>query len=272
MDDSLHEPKPNTESMSKTRPQRTFAADFSSDELRDSSGELRGGQADPCPSSSSPVLHGPQLFYPSRYEKNYSYPLLIWLSAERITMQTLAQKVASVSTQNFVAVGTVATAKTVGALPNDSQAVHNLIDDAVYFAQKRANIHANRIFVVSDNLSVDSLLEYALSSNISLAGLISINGQMSERCLSLSGSNRIAELELLLLSDDLIALHSEQAEIVREHLTDLGMPLFVREYLASDRSRFHMHQDINRWVMEKVTGESLLRNSLAVDIWAAQLN
>src|SRR5436309_16040458 len=92
------------------------------------------------------------LLAPLRYERNYSYPLLVWLHDDGGSERELTRIMLLVSLRNYVSLAVRGTSTSGGRYewPETADAIlaaEARIAEAVEMARQRFNVHANRIFL-----------------------------------------------------------------------------------------------------------------------------
>lgn len=205
------------------------------------------------------------LFAPLHYERNYAYPLLVWLHGERGSERELRRVMPHVSVRNYVAV-----APRGNTMPGGSAGAYTWLqsasavaeaDDRVRHgmaaAKRRFNVHPSRTFIAGYGAGGTMALRLALQSPESYAGAISIGGGMPSGNCPLKSINAARRLPLMLSScseseqyaqsqvaDDLRLLHSA------------GFALDIRQYPGEHDLTTCMLADIDRWVMERVCSPS----------------
>src|SRR3954468_22381813 len=92
------------------------------------------------------------LLAPVHYERNYSYPLLVWLHDDGGSERELKRIMPLVSLRNYVSLAVRGTSTSGGGYewPETADAIlaaEARIAEAVEMARQRFNVHANRIFL-----------------------------------------------------------------------------------------------------------------------------
>jgi phospholipase/carboxylesterase len=157
--------------------------------------QSQAGKAEPDASSKSSTLFSfdkhstvsdqeTSLFAPLNYEKNYAYPLVVWLHANGQKSAQLQTVMPEISMRNYVGVAPQAP---VGNFEcgyfweQDYDAVHaadELIHDAVERACSRFNVAPNRIFLAGLGGGGTMALRIAMQYPEKFAGVMSLNGPL----------------------------------------------------------------------------------------------
>jgi phospholipase/carboxylesterase len=207
------------------------------------------------------------IFAPVHYEPNYAYPLVIWLHGPGDDEHQLKRIMPLVSLRNYVGVairGTTPYATASGkpgfawaqSQPHTALAEQRVLE-AIHSAQGRMNISTRRIFVAGFDCGGTMALRLALAHPHRFAGVLSLGGEFPVGGAPLA---RLAEARRLpvflacgrdsqrypsaIVCDNLKLLHSA------------GMDLTLREYPGGHEISPRMLSDMDRWMMDLVTGSS----------------
>jgi len=204
------------------------------------------------------------LFGPLHYEPNYAYPLLIWLHGSRDDERQVQQIMPLISLRNYVAVGPRGTCRSHDDLPafhwgaslpaivNAEQAVF----DCLSVASQRFHVNPAKVFVAGYGSGGTMALRVALRNPELFAGAASLGGRFPRGNMPLVAWSRLPGLKLLVgygrdsqaysvdqLCEDLHLFHAARLAVA------------VRQYPQGDELRSNMLEDLNRWMMEIVTGQ-----------------
>lgn len=187
------------------------------------------------------------LFCPLHYEPNYAYPLLVWIDSTDGAGQSIQHALPQVSMRNYVGAAAVGDRN---RLPTSVQ-----IFDAVHRAREQYNIHAGRIFVAGIGDGGGLALRIALENPHLFAAAASLGGPLPEYENRLANLKSARELPMLICQGrDSIRYSDDQT---CEHLRlfhAAGMHVTLRQYPCGDEFHPPMLIDLNRWLMERVTG------------------
>ena len=207
-----------------------------------------------------------RLLGPVGYEKNYAYPLVIWLHGPGDDERQVVNIMRHVSLQNYVSVAprgprveasgcTYTWSQDDFSVSRARQHVH----ECVAIASERYHLHHDRIFIAGLQTGGTMALRLALAEPECFAGAISIGGAFPLGCNALLRYQAAQSLPLLTMR----GLESEtytESDFCEElrifHAAHLRV--HCRHYLAGDELTVPMLKDMNSWLMEFVTGDSIL--------------
>jgi phospholipase/carboxylesterase len=228
------------------------------------------------PSRQLPLLdHGSQhykLLAPMHYEPNYAYPLVVWLHGPGDDEGQLKRIMPHVSLRNYVSVAprgveheetgcTYNWSQQLRTVDAAAQAVHDCVDRA----KNRFNINAERVFLAGLQSGGTMALRLALAEPGRFAGAISLGGPFPTRCGALGRLYGARELPMLILRGMESAEYSEEQmceEIRLFHSACLNV--HYRVYRCGDEVMTDQLRDIDAWLMERVTGSSILQEQDSV--------
>jgi phospholipase/carboxylesterase len=202
-------------------------------------------------------------FTPIHYERNYAYPLLVWLHGHASNEHELRQVMPKVSLRNYVAVapqGPWVDPRRRGRhgwrqASDMIEDAESRIADCVASAKHRFNIHPNRIFLAGYGSGGTMAVRVAWNDPARFAGVASLNGPLPTQQSPLRRVNELRQLPCLLamsrnnsdypparVCDDLRLLHAA------------GCTVALRQYPGTDGLAEWMLADLDRWMMELVCG------------------
>lgn len=206
------------------------------------------------------------LFTPLHYERNYAYPLIVWLHGPHDTEHQLHRVMPLLSMRNYAAAGPRATCMFGDDTPgfywgtNDASfhAAEERVFDCVAAAQARMNIAPQRIFIAGYQCGGSMALRIALNHPEFFAGALSLGGPFPLGRQPLANLSRIRRLPLFLTHG------RESADYPVDRVCDelrlfhsAGMNVTLRQYPGEDELTTKMLHDVDVWVMERVTGQSM---------------
>jgi len=221
--------------------------------------------------AESPV----SVFSPMHYERNYAYPLIIWLHGPHDDERQLRQIMPLVSLRNYVAVaprGTIdfsaevtATADAkIAELPKvgygwSQHPDHLLLAETRVFAALKAahrkfNVAPARVFLAGFACGGTMALRMALDHPDVFAGAASFAGVFPEGNRPLARIDEARKLKLLLATGR--DGTDYPPELVCQHLRlfhTAGMSVSLRQYPCGDDLTTTMLSDMDRWIMEQIT-------------------
>jgi phospholipase/carboxylesterase len=209
--------------------------------------------------SSEPVSY----FAPEGYEANYAYPLLVWLHHAGGDQRQLARVMPFVSTRNYVGLGVrgpVAAEHNGYLWPQTTEgiaAAGEQIADAIAKARERFNIHSGRIFLAGYQSGGTMAYRIALRNPERFAGAISFGGPFPEGHMPLVKLAQVRKFPLLLAhcrDSQSYPIDCVCQELALFHAA--AMYVTLRQYPCDDELTTQMLSDLDRWLMQQVTGES----------------
>lgn len=207
------------------------------------------------------TLHS-SLFIPLHYEQNYAYPLLVYLHDCGQSEGRINGVMPQISCRNYAAVSVRSPGIRAADdcwLQNDdtiSQS-HAGIELAISKAMGRLNINREKIFLVGEGNGGTMALRLAMQFPENVAGVASINGS-----LPVNGNpfRRLACARQIPIfwSHYRQSIEFPESELC-EGLTLLhtaGFNLTLRQYPGTDCGSGQVYSDLDKWIMEQVTGMS----------------
>lgn len=237
------------------------ATGFGSDLNGKSSAKLPRFEAAPSKDSFTPPSPlAFRFFIPQGYEKNYTYPLIVYLHDRSQNEGRIDRVMPVISTKNYLGVSVAAPISQVeedtwGQDESTIQAARFGVLEAIESAKKRFPIHHKKVFLIGCGSGGTMAFRIANSDPEKFAGIASINGSfpINHRPLSkvktarnldvfwahFRGSDRFTEQELC---SKMSLLHTA------------GFDLTVRQYPLGDCQEVcpTVFRDVNRWAMDLV--------------------
>lgn len=207
-------------------------------------------------------------FAPEGYESNYAYPLLVWLHHAGGDQRQLARVMPLVSTRNYVGLGVrgpVAAEQRGFLWPQTAEgiaAADAQIAEAIARARQRFNIHAGRIFLAGYQSGGTMAYRIALRNPDRFAGAVSFGGPFPEGHMPLLKLAQVRKFPLLLAhcrDSQAYPIDRVCQEIALFHAA--AMSVTLRQYPCDDEITTQMLSDLDRWLMEQVTGEAVAEES-----------
>jgi phospholipase/carboxylesterase len=205
------------------------------------------------------------IFSPLHYEKNYAYPLIIWLHGAGVDERQLLRIMPLVSMRNYVAIAPRAPwgdgtqdGFRWRTQQRDTSLAAQLALDCVDVAASRYHIDRQRVFLAGYQSGGEMALRIAMRHPHRVAGAISIGGAFPRDGSPLSSLAAIRKLPLLIAAGQ----DSEHYPVERLcqdlrlfHAASLWVT--IRQYSCGDEIHQRMLSDMNVWIMEQVTGQRL---------------
>lgn len=199
------------------------------------------------------------MFIPLHYERNYAYPLVVWLHDQGGDECRLPSLMPSLSLRNYVAVaprgvdvcseGGFGWAQKPLSIEWTDAAIETAIDDA----RRQLHIAAHRIFLAGEGSGGTMAMRIAFQRPDWFAGVLSINGPLPRGAAPLSRLNACRRVPVFWtharrderfpesdLSEQLRLLHFG------------GFNVTLRQYPARHGAA-EILPDANRWMMDLVT-------------------
>jgi phospholipase/carboxylesterase len=201
------------------------------------------------------------IFTPKHYERNYAYPLIVWLHGPDDDERQVTRVMPHVSDRNYVAVGPRATvaaqAPAVGYLWEQSVAeiehAQRRVAGAIAAVRRWLNIASRRIFLAGYGAGGTMALRLALSRPEAFAGVLSFGGPFPQSLRPLANYASARRLKIFLASGR-EARDYPQDQVCRDlrlfHAA--GMTVCLRSYPGGDDLTTCMLADMDRWIMEQV--------------------
>lgn len=209
--------------------------------------------------NSQPASGHFSLFVPMHYEKNYAYPLVVWLHSDGQDSDQVQKVMLEMSMRNYVGVSPRAPqgSHSVGyfwdqdfdTIEESHEAVMNAIDTAAV----RFNIATNRIFLAGMGSGGTMAFRIAFERPEIFAGVMSINGPVPERT-PLRDWSRCRELPVFWAHGrQSTAFNQDQLCEQLRLLHVAGFSVTLRQYPHSDLLCQNTMSDMNRWAMEMIS-------------------
>jgi len=205
------------------------------------------------------------LFGPVHYEPNYAYPLVIWLHGDGLSERQLVKIMPLVSLRNYVAVAPrgpfrLPQPETRQAFmwserPSDLAAAEHCVFEALDEAADGYHIAEHRVFLAGAGAGGTTALRLALMHADRFAGAASLGGSFPTGQTPLARLAEARNLPIFLAHgrDDLTLDGDELGEQLRLFHA-AGMNVTLRQYPGDSTLAPQMLSDMNRWLMEIVTG------------------
>lgn len=199
------------------------------------------------------------LFIPLHYEKNYAYPLIIWLHDDAGRADQVQQVLPATSLRNYVGIGVQS------PQGNDSSGfrwdqdwktidlAQHSIEAAIDQASVRCNINPSRIFRGGRGTGGTMALRLALARPELFAGVMSIDGPLPNDQTPLREWTRCRTLPIY-WAHDRTSTHFSLQQLCRQlrlfHIA--GFSVTLRQYPLAEMLDKDALSDMNHWMMEMI--------------------
>ena len=211
--------------------------------------------------TSSVAGHLNHLQVPLHYERDYSYPLVVWLSQNAKKRQELTEFAKSLSLRNYVITAPFLTSALIRGAhsPAASTELATAINCSIQHAMQKMRIHPQRIFVVAEQdflpatLNSMPLIHYRISG---IASLLRSSQLPNPPCSSLSGLHPIPPLFFCI--SELGSHLKDEIEQPWRLFHSLGYKVRFKTIAPGRGFQHSALRNIDRWIMEAVTGQPAL--------------
>jgi phospholipase/carboxylesterase len=202
------------------------------------------------------------LFLPMHYEPNYGYPLLVWLHGPGDDERQLQRVMPLISLRNYVAVGPRGVSAVKGRRGVDWRQQSHDIDMAeasvfhcIETVTERYNVAPHRIFLAGFSTGGTMAFRLGLRHPDRFAGVLSLGGAFPSGQMPLARLQLARQLPLFIAQgrdDESYSVDRSCDELRLFH--SAGLSVTVRQYPCGEELTTHMLSDMDRWIMELVTG------------------
>jgi phospholipase/carboxylesterase len=203
------------------------------------------------------------LFAPLHYERNYAYPLLVWLHGPGTDERHLMRIMPVVSMRNYVAVAprgvpilcedgtqTWGWSQSPEKLQQAEQQILDCIDDA----QRRFHISPSRLFLAGFGCGGTMAFRMAMSFPARFAGVLSIGGSfpLGQSPLRQWSEARRLAVFLAVGRDSLEYPPAKACDDLRLFHA-AGLSVTLRQYPIGQELSPQILRDVDRWIIEQIT-------------------
>ena len=213
--------------------------------------------------------HPATVFGPVHYERNYAYPLIVWLHGAGQNERQLVKIMPLVSLRNYVAVAPRGTRRLEGAGEStlqrnaftwprhdgDFDAAEHCVFDLIEEARRQYHVARRRIFLAGSDVGGTMALRIALAHPDLFAGVLSLGGVFPSGRAPLARLVEARRLPIFLAHGRDDADFSDEAVGTQLKLFHAaGLQVSLRQYPGGSSLAPRMLSDMDRWVMDIVTG------------------
>lgn len=194
-------------------------------------------------------------FVPMHYEKNYAYPLVVWLHSDDRDASEVHEIMPRISMRNYVAVATEIESNSQ-SWPQDDASItstHDAVIAALDQAKVRFNINSQRIFLAGFGSGATMAFRVALERPELFAGVLAMNGPLPTVGTPLCQWDRSRKLPVFWAHCRKSTQFTQQKLCEQLRLLHIaGFSLTLRQYPGGDEISDALLGDVNRWIMESV--------------------
>jgi phospholipase/carboxylesterase len=209
--------------------------------------------------------HACALFAPLHYERNYAYPLVVWLHGPGDDERQLCRVMPHISLRNYVGVGIRGCCEPdPGELgfrweqhPAAIAVAEQRVFDGIEIASQRYHVAEDRIFLAGYQCGGTMALRLGLQYPHRFAGALSVGGVFPTGLAPLSLLRQVRRLPLLIAQGRDSELYPEQRSCDELRLFHAAaMHVTLRQYPCGDELTTKMLHDMDVWIMERINGVS----------------
>jgi phospholipase/carboxylesterase len=214
----------------------------------------------------APHIQPVRTFLPVGYEPNYPYPLIVFLHGHGGNEEQVLRLAPRLSRRNYIAIG-LRGPHLVGTRPDGRGCfawgrgtdaailVEDYLVRAVEQTRRSYHVHSERIFLAGIHEGATLAYRLALGLPDRVAGVIALNGTMP-RGGPLFRFPAVRQLRAWIghgIANSVVPLSLARRDF--RLLYTAGLDVRMQTYPTTHRLHPDMLRDVNRWVMEQVTGE-----------------
>jgi len=208
------------------------------------------GQSPAAPSSTEWSADSPRVYLPDGFEKNYSYPVLVWLSDE--SPAAFQQRMREISDRNYVGIQ-IPWSASMNDMPEKQLP---RIEAAVNAVSQFANLHSERVYLAGERRSGAAALQAVLAAPLKFAGFLAIDPQVQHLSCSLNNFRTMKHLK------GLLAVPGEKASPTVLGYAELlhagGLQVRVQKY--ADNEPRALPRLLDHFLMQQILGEQVKFN------------
>ena len=208
----------------------------------------------------------PSCFIPLHFEPNYAYPLLIWLHGDGSNESELPLVMPYVSLRNYVAYaprspgssGQQDGAHEHVTWPDSEESIveaSQRVFECLELARTRFQISPERVFIAGRDAGGTMALRLALANPECFKGACSIGGSFPEGHAPLAAINDARHLQLMIAHGRSSSYDEETVCHDLRLLHVAGLSVTLRQYPCGDEMTDNMLRDLDRWMMQHITGQ-----------------
>lgn len=207
------------------------------------------------------------LLGPLHYEPNYAYPLVVWLHGPGGDERQLRQVAPHLSMRNYVIAGVRGASPASAEFDGegftwrqrayDVAAAEEAVWDCVEAAGRQYHVHPQRVFLAGFDCGGTMAFRLATRRPERVAGVVSLCGAFPKNDTPLVRFAQTRHVPVLLACGN--ESRTFGAEEVCRNLRlfhTAGMDVTLRQYPGGQQLSSETLSDVNRWIMERVSGDA----------------
>ncbi len=204
------------------------------------------------------------LFGPERYEPRYDYPLIVWLHSCRSSERELEHIMPALSLQNYVACaprGNVSCDDQRGLYrwgqsPASAAIAEEVVFESMETACAQFSVARHRIFLAGFGSGATTAWRLALRYPQRFAGVVAMCGDFPHENQPLTNLDAARSMPTLwIFGNESPSCGVRQVCDTLPVLHAASLTVDIRQYSCGHELLSNMLQDVNSWLMERVTNQ-----------------
>ena len=244
-----------------------------SDDSRTSSAEVilssESGTAQGVCSRTRVRLRPSGLFVPENYERNYAYPLIVWLHEAGRSERDIVNVLPHISMRNYLGLALRGTAKahprtnadgsvSQGYRWSRSERAKIAFQDELHASVRRVrqdyHVHTERIFLAGSGDGATLAWDLFLARPEWFAGIAAFGGRFPWRRRPLRHYRELRGRRVFLAADAHDPDGLSKGEEIASLLYSAGLDVVLRCHLPKERWPQSLFRPVDRWIMEAIGG------------------
>ena len=199
------------------------------------------------------------LFVPMHYEKNYAYPLIVWLHSSGDCCDQIQKVMLEMSMRNYIGVAPTSPSAGLDSEPPWAQnyeaieSAHDAVNAAIDLATMRFKVASHRVFLAGLGTGGTMAFRLAFERPDLFAGVMSINGPLPSRHAPLRDWSNCRRLPVFWAHGrNSTDFGQEQLCQQLKLLHIAGFSVTLRQYPHEDLLCCKTMSDANNWLMEMI--------------------
>lgn len=209
------------------------------------------------------------VFVPENYERNYAYPLVIWLHEAGRSERDIVDVLPHISMRNYLGLALRGTAPAKGRAAGENKApsgyrwsrsersrllFQDVLHASVHRLRQDFHIHSERIFLAGAGDGGTLAWELFLARPEWFAGVAVFEGRFPWRRRPLRHYRELRGKHVFLAADAHNPASLENAEHLGRLLYSAGLDVAVRCHLPGPRRPRSLFRNLDHWIMEAIGG------------------